>query len=695
MAVAARPARLPLPRGLLLSRVGPLHWLGAIVAASVVVHTLTGWLRASPVYFPDEYIYSELGRSIAEHGRPLVRGGSAHFPALLQPLLTAPAWLVGDVETSYRLVQLTGALGMSLAAVPVFLLARRLDLGSSLALALAALAVAVPDMLYASWVLADPFAYPLVLGALAAGVCALARPSRGAQLTFLLLAGLATLARVQFVVLPVCLVLATVALGLRERRVRQSLREQRLTLGLLGLALVPFFVAGPKGILGYYRGVLDLHLSPLAIGKWAAADAMLVVYSCGWVLAPGAVLGLVLALWRPRSRAELAFGCVASLFSLAVLFQAGLYAAHGAERIQERYFFYVLPLAFVAFGLFASRGWPHRVPHALLAGVLIAVSARIPLSGFSAADGKSNSPLLLAAGQLETLIGDTGLASLTIALVAGLLSLVAAALGFRPRRATPAALGVALAVCAVSSAGAVAFDHGLSSRVRMNVVPGNPSLVDSAGLGSATLVQSPFGDRGFATEELFWNRSLERLALLPGAAPPDAFASERLTFAPDGSLLVRGRELRGALLVDAYGATMRFRGAREVGHTRLYRLLRPAGEPRLSLYAPGRYFDGWLGLNGAVRLWPERAGGRIAGRLTFSLNLPRSADPAILRLRYPGGREVVPVRPGESTAVSLLVCSSGPWRSQFSAPFTGNIGARFVSVRSTQPVFRADRSACQ
>ena len=47
---------------------------------------------------------------------------------------------------------------MSLAAVPVFLLARRLGLGSALALALAALTVAVPDMLYASWVLADPSA---------------------------------------------------------------------------------------------------------------------------------------------------------------------------------------------------------------------------------------------------------------------------------------------------------------------------------------------------------------------------------------------------------------------------------------------------------------------------------------------------------------------------------------------------------
>ncbi|HEY3070915.1 MAG TPA: hypothetical protein VGJ34_11435, partial [Gaiellaceae bacterium] len=91
MAVAARSDRLARTRGLTLARVKPLHWLGAIVAASFVLRTLTGWLRASPVYFPDEYIYSELGRSIAEHGRFLVRGTAAHFPAVLQPLLTAPA----------------------------------------------------------------------------------------------------------------------------------------------------------------------------------------------------------------------------------------------------------------------------------------------------------------------------------------------------------------------------------------------------------------------------------------------------------------------------------------------------------------------------------------------------------------------------------------------------------------------------
>jgi hypothetical protein len=383
----------------------------------------------------------------------------------------------------------------------------------------------------------------------------------------------------------VCFLLAALALGLRERRLRQAVGEQRLAFGLLALALIPFAVAGPDALLGYYDSVLDLGLDPLAIGKWAAADAMLVLYSSGWVLAPGAVLGLALAVWRPRSRAELAFGVFASLFSLAVIFQAGLYAANGADRIQERYFFYVVPVAFLAFGLFASRGWPHRVPHALLAGVLIAVSARVPLAGFAASDGRSNSPLLFSAGELENLIGDRGLASLAIAAAVALLSLAAALLGFRPRRATGIAIALGLGACALSSAGAVAYDHALSTRVRANVVPGNPSIVDDSELGDAALVQSPLGDKGFATEELFWNRSLKSLVLMPGTPLPDAFAVEHAQIGRDGTLLTDGKPLTRPMLVDSYGATMRFRGAREVARTRLYRLLQPSGRPRLADHA--------------------------------------------------------------------------------------------------------------
>ena len=56
------------------AQVGAVHVLGGIVALSFLFRLVAGWLRATPAYFADEYIYAELGRSIAETGRPLIGG---------------------------------------------------------------------------------------------------------------------------------------------------------------------------------------------------------------------------------------------------------------------------------------------------------------------------------------------------------------------------------------------------------------------------------------------------------------------------------------------------------------------------------------------------------------------------------------------------------------------------------------------
>ncbi|MDQ3824109.1 MAG: glycosyltransferase family 39 protein, partial [Actinomycetota bacterium] len=197
--------------------------LAGIVGISFVARLAAALAHATPLYFPDEYIYASLARSLAESGRPLIRGTSASFPALLEPLLAAPFWLAGDPMLAYRLTQGLNALAMSLAAVPVYLLCRRLALGNEVALAAAAVAVASPNLLYASFVLADPIAYPLVLGALCAGVYALDRPTRRSQLAFVALSGLATFARVQYVILPVAFVVAAVVVERRRVLRRHAL----------------------------------------------------------------------------------------------------------------------------------------------------------------------------------------------------------------------------------------------------------------------------------------------------------------------------------------------------------------------------------------------------------------------------------------------------------------------------------------
>ena len=490
MSVAARTAERVLARRAALARVQPrtASILAGLVAGSFLLRTVLAWLRATPTFFADEYIYAELARSISETGRPLVRGASASFPALLQPILTAPAWLVGDVETSFRLVQTIGALVMSLAVVPVFLLARRLGIGSSLALVLAALAVLVPDMVFAGWVVAEPFAYPLVLAAVAVGTVALARPRPRLQLAFLALAGLAAFARIQFAVLPVCFLAAAMLIGLREGRLRGAFREQRLVFALLLVPALGLFAVGPGRALGFYEGVLDIDFISFEFTKWVGLDAMFLAYASGVVLAPGALLGLWLALRHPRSREELAFGALAVTLIGVLLLEAAAYGLEGRAPGT----------------LLLLRGAARRDRLRALRISRLASSPRTrrprrgarghcrtrPTLRLFAADFKTGSPVLFATSRLEEALGDVSLASLAVAVAVTVLAASVVLLARRPAVGTPATLGLALAVCAATYGGAVSFNLGSADRARESTLGPQPSFVDASGVEDVAMLQT-------------------------------------------------------------------------------------------------------------------------------------------------------------------------------------------------------------
>jgi hypothetical protein len=313
----------------------------------------------------------------------------------------------------------------------------------------------------------------------------------------------------------------------------------------------------------------------------------------------------------------------------------------------------------------------------------------VPLAGYSAADGKTTSPVLLAVAELERSLRDPGLASLVVALVVAALSAFAVAAVFVARRKGAVLVALTLVACGAASVGVILFDRGNSSRVREDLFRnGNVSWADEAGLDDIAFLSSPGGERGFTHEQLFWNRSVDDLYLLPGAGPPDAFAAPGIRIGGDGSLLVGGNPLVRPLLVDGYGTTMVLRAGRTVAASPPYRLVQPAGRPRLALYMPGRYFDGWLSLGGSVTVWPDRVSEALAGSLELEIRSPRSADPVAIAFELPGGGTVsFPLRAGERRHVSLPVCSRGPWKVDFDVPFTGTVGHRLVSVQTTQPRF--------
>jgi hypothetical protein len=262
----------------------------------------------------------------------------------------------------------------------------------------------------------------------------------------------------------------------------------------------------------------------------------------------------------------------------------------------------------------------------------------------------------------------------------------------RPRVATPLVLGLALAVCATTYGAAISFNLANADRTRADVLGPKPSFVDESGVDGAAMLLTRSSERGVASEYLFWNSSLDAVYLLPGAEPPDSFAVTRLTVATDGTLLARGRPVTRPLAVDGFSDTVRFRESGELASSPAFDLVDSPGAQRLALYIPGRLEDGWLGLRGSFQLWPDTD----SGLLSFELTGPEGTPPVAVELAPQGAssREVI-VQPGRKTGVSVPVCGAGPWTMEFVAPSTGTVGGRYVSVRASEPVYRADPAACQ
>jgi hypothetical protein len=642
------------------------------MAASFGGRLIAALGRPAPYYLPDEYIYPSLARSFAEHGRPLIRGAGAHFPALLEPLVTAPVWFATrNPVTAFHATQGLHAAFVSLAALPAYLLCRRLALPQWLALLVAALAVAVPDGVYASSMLADPLAYPLVLAAVCTGVCLVAESTPRRQVAFAVFAALAVAARIQFAVIPLAIVGAELVAD--RGRIVQSIR--RLWLAIVALALPPlilFAALGSQPVLGgYTSGSHALH--PVSLAQWIGREAMLLLYAGGWVLVPGALAGLAAVLVRPLRRAEVAFGVTTLLPAGALLLEAAQIADTDSQRFQERYLFTLVPLLAVAFALYVKRGLPARIAVGLLAAALLLLAARIPLSGYAAAHNKDDSPTLWAVLRLEGLVS-VGNGALAVALIAAALSGIAALAAFRKLPAA-VALVVAIAACTALSAGASSFDRRTSNSLR-GTLPTDLRWVDDAQLGPVDLVAPPGARKEQSWEQLFWNRSLQRLLLL-GSPPIDHFATKQVRVARDGRLLVDGRADRRPLLVQTYASTVQLRGVERVRHQLIFDLYRPVGTPRLHLIAAGRYADDWLAPRGAITVWSAHGG-------TLRLVLAMPAGTELTPIRF--GSRLVRVRPGGRIPLTFRVPHGGAWSLHFASSKQGYLGDRAVSVRA--PVLR-------
>ena len=311
----------------------------ALFAGSAIVRVLVGLRRGTPLYYPDEYIYTAIARSIADTGIPRLRGDAFHFPSILVSYLTAPAWLISDVSVAFHVVVAMGGIAFSLAVFPAYMLARRLGISPGGGLVVALLSVLVPDAAFATTALTEPFAYPLFLATLLVAVDSIVSRGRLHQAAALVLMVALCLVRIQFLVILVAYLVATVV---REGGSWRAIRAHRAFLGAGLLGLVGVVVASTT----FYSGVRSHLPDTLRMGPWIAIELFGLAIASGWVLVPGAVVGFAELVrspdpWR-RTFAALAVTSTALIVLEAAYFDAGLH------RIHERYTFYAAPLLAVA-----------------------------------------------------------------------------------------------------------------------------------------------------------------------------------------------------------------------------------------------------------------------------------------------------------------------------------------------------------
>ncbi len=283
-------------------------WAGLAFGLQAITTRVVDWY-----YMTDELLYERLAVSIARSGSPLPYLHGRLVPVLgqLYPVLIAPAYRHGLVPHDLERAHAINAWVMSSAAIPAFLLARRVTGALAVSFLVALLTVCVPWIVYSSFLLTEVAAYPAFLWAMLALHATTAHPSRRNDVLALLGITLAVLARTQFVTL---LIVVPVVVVVQDRRLALQ-RHRVLAWAYAVLAvLVGALIATGRGAstLGVYGEIAHGRLVPSGIGR-AVLDHVAVlalglailpfIVATAWLLATlGARTPVTRSTRSPRSR---------------------------------------------------------------------------------------------------------------------------------------------------------------------------------------------------------------------------------------------------------------------------------------------------------------------------------------------------------------------------------------------------------
>lgn len=344
----------------------------------------------------DELLYTGMARSIAHTILPLPRVRGEYIPVnqVLYPTLIAPIVGTLSMPAGYSWIAALNGAVFATAAVPAYMLTKLVTDSRAAARWVAICTVTVPWLAFASKALPDSLAYVAVLWS----IYALARTAgdsdhrlRGDLLTLLALT-LTFLVRNQFLFLAGVWVAAVVLVRIAEtlaldgagaipRRLLALLKERPVPIATF--ILVALIVElQPSWLLGFY-----IITTTGAKGGAAPPGILGAIFNHASVIGLGVagiplVLGLpwlVSALGRVKDRSENTGAIVILLSSAAILYVGASFDVRftEADRVIERYIFYLAPLMFVALAGLLTRPPRSVIAYAIpaAAGFLILKSS--------------------------------------------------------------------------------------------------------------------------------------------------------------------------------------------------------------------------------------------------------------------------------------------------------------------------------
>lgn len=530
--------------------------LAGLVLAAFALYAGAAQLVSSPRVFPDEIIYGEAAGSLAAGEGLRVRGERYEYGPLY-PAAIAPAfWLFEDRAEAYEALKVINALLFALAAVPVYLLARRL-LPPGPSLGAAALSLAIPSSLFVGLVMTETLAYLAAAWLLLAIARALERPTPARQLVVLAGALAAYAARPQLAALYLTYLAALPLLWLllpeRVPRTRAAaLRLWPTAASLLaGTAVFALPLLGASSPLGAYQ-VLWRSYDPLVVARWLLyhlADLELYLAVIPLAAAPAALVALAGRRGGRAPSPQAAAFCALFLAANAVgLLVVAVFSSteHGFDRLHDRNVFYLVPLWLVLLAAWLARGMPRpRLALAAGAALALALPALLPFRHVSSSVGVDVVTSALW-GRIQEATGTGGLVHGRSVLALFVLALVAAAVAL-PRRL--AAL-VPAAVAAVFLATAVlAWERQVDApenAVFAGAHAGERTWIDDR-LPPGARVTKLYVDTGCGSAlqrhalylSEFFNARVHEGAFV-GDTVPDGLPSAQVDVARDGRLLVRG-----------------------------------------------------------------------------------------------------------------------------------------------------------